>query len=102
MVQKEVEIENYGGVFEMRDFEGFFSEVLILADKATEAGMELIFEGKKHTVLTYPVSAIDELQSRVGQFIDSRFESFPNAASKVLIIKKRGFTMHPSYVIHYE
>ncbi len=28
MVQKEVEIENYGGVFEMRDFEGFFSEVL--------------------------------------------------------------------------
>ncbi len=30
MVQKEVEIENYGGVFEMRDFEGFFSEVLIL------------------------------------------------------------------------
>ncbi len=30
MVQKEVEIENYGGVFEMRDFEGFFSEVLKL------------------------------------------------------------------------
>jgi restriction system protein len=74
----------------------------ILTDLATQAGMELIFEGKTHTVLTYPVSSNDKLQDRIDRFINSRFESYPEAASKLVRIKNRGFAMHPSYVIQYD
>ncbi len=74
----------------------------ILTDLATQAGMELILEGKKHTVLTYPVSSNDKLQDRIDRFINSRFESYPETASKLLRIKNRGFTMFPSYVIQYD
>lgn len=74
----------------------------ILIDLATQANMELIFEGRRHTVLTYPVSPIDKLQDRIARFIDSRFESYPETASKLLRIKNRGLTMYPSYVIQYD
>lgn len=74
----------------------------ILTDLATQAGMELILEGKKHTVLTYPVSSNDKLQDRINRSINSRFKSYPEIASKLLRIKNRGFAMYPSYVIQYD
>jgi hypothetical protein len=74
----------------------------ILIGLATQANMELIFEGRSHTVLTYPVSPIDKLQDRIARFIDSRFESYPETASKLLKIKNRGLTMYPSYVVQYD
>lgn len=49
MGQKEVENENYCGVFEMRDFERFFSEVLIMAinrciDPVSKNGIQFWYE----------------------------------------------------------
>lgn len=64
--------------------------------------MELIFEGRSHNVLTYPVSPIDKLQDRIARFIDSRFESYPETTSKLLGIKNRELTMYPSYVVQYD
>ncbi len=74
----------------------------ILIDLANQANMELIFEGRKHTVLTYPFSPIDKLQDRIARFIDSRFESYPETASKLLRIKNRGLAMYSSYVVQYD
>lgn len=74
----------------------------ILIDLATQAGIELIFEGKRHNVFIYSNSDIDSLQNRLDRFISNRFESYPEKASKLLGIRNRLIKLVPSYVVQYD
>lgn len=74
----------------------------ILIDLATQAGIELILEGKRHSVFAYSISDIDSVQNRLDGFSSNRFESYPENASKLLRIKNRLIKMVPSYVIQYD
>ena len=49
----------------------------ILADLATRSGIELILEGKRHTVLRYPLSPTNSIQDKISSFVENRFESNP-------------------------
>lgn len=74
----------------------------ILADLATRSGIELILEGKQHTVLRYPLSEIDAVKNKVSYFIESKSESNPGKPSDLLTISQRNVTFLPSYLIQYD
>ena len=74
----------------------------ILADLATRSGIELILEGKRHTVLRYPISEIDAVKNKISSFIDSRCESNPKKPSDMLTISQRNVALLPSYMIQYD
>ncbi len=72
----------------------------ILADLATRSGIELILEGKRHTVLRYPLSEIDEMKNKISSFIERKSESNP---AKLPIYEniQRHVSFLPSYMIQY-
>jgi hypothetical protein len=74
----------------------------ILADLATRSGIELIIEGKQHTVLRYPLSEIGTVKNKISSFIESKSESGPKKPSDLLAISQRQVTFLPSYMIQYD
>ena len=74
----------------------------ILADLATRAGIELILEGKRHTVLRYPVSDTEAIGNRISSFIESKNESTPGKTSDLVKISQREIAFLPSYMIQYD
>lgn len=74
----------------------------ILADLATRSGIELILEGKRHTVLRYPLSATNTIKDKISSFIERKFESSPGKSSDLLIISQRNVAFLPSYMIQYD
>jgi restriction system protein len=74
----------------------------ILADLATRSGIELILEGKRHTVLRYPLSEINEVRNKIYSFIDSKCESNSGKPSDTLAISQRNVAFLPSYMIQYD
>ena len=74
----------------------------ILIDLASQAGVDLFFEGKRHTVLTYPISSIGKLQTKLDRFFIDGFKSYPKKASELLGIRNRELTMQASYIIRYD
>jgi restriction system protein len=74
----------------------------ILADLATRSGIELIIEGKRHTVLRYPLSEIGTVKNKISSFIDSKNESNPGKPSDLLTISQRRVSFLPSYMIQYD
>jgi restriction system protein len=73
----------------------------ILADLATRAGIELILEGKLHTVLRYPLSDTDGIKNKISSFIERKNESEPAKPLDLLKISRRSITFQPSYMIQY-
>ena len=74
----------------------------ILADLATRSGIELILEGKKHTVLRYPISGIDAIQNKISSFVGKKCESSPQALSELVKVAQRTVGFLPSYLIQYD
>jgi restriction system protein len=74
----------------------------ILTDLATRAGIELILEGQRHTVVRYPLSDTNSLQNNLVAFIGSKCESNPGKLSNLLKIFKRSVTFCPAYMIQYD
>jgi len=74
----------------------------ILSDFATRADIELILEGKKHTVLRYPLTDQITLEKKFDSFIKSRYESAPNHPSSLITISDRAVQLLPSYMIQYD
>ena len=74
----------------------------ILADLATRAGIELILEGRKHTVLRYPVSGLDAIQNKISAFIGKKCESNPKSPSDLVKVNQRTIGFLPSYLIQYD
>ena len=74
----------------------------ILADLATRSGIELILEGKKHTVLRYPISGIDSIQNKIASFIGKKCESSPHNLSELVKGTQRTVGFQPSYLIQYD
>jgi len=73
----------------------------ILADLATRAGIELILEGKRHTVLRYPLSDTNGIKNKISSFIERKNESEPAKTYDLLTIDQRRITFLPSYMIRY-
>lgn len=74
----------------------------ILADLATRSGIELILEGKKHTVLRYPISGIAAIQNKVASFVGKKCESSPRTPSDLVKVTQRTVGLLPSYLIQYD
>lgn len=74
----------------------------ILADLATRSGIELILEGKRHTVLRYPLSKTDTVKNKISSFIENKSESSPGKPSDMLKISQRTVAFLPSYMIQYD
>ena len=74
----------------------------ILSDLATRSGIELILEGKRHTVLRYPLSEINTVKNKISSFIESKNESNPGKPFDLLTISQRTVTFLPSYMIQYD
>ena len=73
----------------------------ILADLATRAGIELIHEGKLHTVLRSPLSDTNEIQNKISSFIKRKIESKPKQPDDLLKISQRKIDFFPAYMIQY-
>jgi restriction system protein len=73
----------------------------ILADLSTRAGIELIFEGKQHTVLRSPFSETDIIKNKIISFMETKSESYPGKLSDLLKISQRNVSFLPSYMIQY-
>jgi hypothetical protein len=73
----------------------------ILTDLATRSGIELILEGKSHTVLRYPLSEDDAMKNKISSFIDRKIESNPAKSSDIVKISQRQVSFIPSYMIQY-
>ena len=74
----------------------------ILTDLATRSGIELIIEGKRHTVLRYPLSDVPVIRNKISSFIESKSESNPGKPSDLLTISERHISFLPSYMIRYD
>jgi len=74
----------------------------ILADLATRAGIEIILEGKCHTVLRYPVSQAQVLKEKIAAFIENKARSNPARVAEILKINDRRIGFIPSYMIQYD
>lgn len=74
----------------------------ILADYATRAGIELILDGKRHTVLRYPLSDNNSLKTKISSFIGRKARSSPGKISDLLNITGRSIGFAPSYMIQYD
>ena len=74
----------------------------ILADLATRAGIEIILEGKRHTVLRYPVSQALALKEKIVAFIENKARSSPARVAEILKINNRCIGFIPSYMIQYD
>jgi hypothetical protein len=73
----------------------------ILADLATRAGIELILEGKLHTVLRYPLSDTNKIKNKISSFIKRKIESKPKQPNDLLKISQRNINFLPAYMIQY-
>ena len=74
----------------------------ILADLATRAGIEIILEGKRHTVLRYPFSDTNALKNKISSFIAKKVRSSPQQIPEMLTISERNVGFIPSYMIQYD
>ena|GEM_PF-719025 len=74
----------------------------ILADLATRAGIEIILEGKRHTVLRYPFSDGDTLKNKISSFIEKKAKSNPGKIPDLLTVSERSVGFVPSYMIQYD
>lgn len=74
----------------------------ILADLATRAGIEIIREGKRHTVFRYPVSEVDVLKNKISSFIEKKTKTRPGKVPGLLTISERSVGFIPSYMIQYD
>jgi hypothetical protein len=74
----------------------------ILADLATRAGIEIILEGKRHTVLRYPVSQALILKEKIAAFVENKARSSPARVAEILKINDRCIGFIPSYMIQYD
>ncbi len=73
----------------------------ILADLATRAGIELILEGKLHTVLRYPLSDTNKIKNKISSFIKRKTESKPKQPDNLLNISQRNIDFFPAYMVQY-
>ena len=73
----------------------------IFADLATRSGIELILEGKRHTVLRYPLSENDDVKNKIALFIGKKSECIPSKFSDIVKISQRDIAFLPSYMIQY-
>jgi restriction system protein len=74
----------------------------ILADLATRAGIELILEGKCHTVLRYPISNTNSIRNKISSFLERKTKSNPGKITELLTISERKIGLIPSYMIQYD
>jgi len=74
----------------------------ILGDLATRAGIELILEGKRHTVLRYPLSEATALKNKIVTFLGKKAKSSPTRVEDILNITIRRVEFRPSYMIQYD
>ena len=74
----------------------------ILADLATRAGIEIILEGKRHTVMRYPFSDTKTMKNKISSFIETKTKSYPGKISEILTISERSVGFVPSYMIQYD
>jgi len=64
--------------------------------------IELIIEGKRQTVLRYPLSDAAAVKNKISSFIECKSESYPKKPSDLLAISQRQVTFLPSYMIQYD
>lgn len=73
-----------------------------LIDMATRAGIDLMFEGRKHTSFVFPISNSENFQRKLRYLLDGLFQSYPKKASNLMQLEDRNVNLIPSYIVQYD
>jgi restriction system protein len=74
----------------------------LLADMASRANIELVFQNEQLIVSTYDVSEQEHLERAMAKYLDEVYESSPDLPSTIVEILDREIDLVPAYKINYD